>query len=65
MTHQVNYLPETLRPDAADTTPYSVGTRAAALARSSASVALTVALRYLAGRRAFSRVPGTGASGHD
>lgn len=58
MTHQVIYLSEALRPDAADAAPYSAGTHDTAMTQSGRPVALTVALRYLAGRRAFSRAPG-------
>ncbi len=65
MTHQVIYLSEALRPDAAEAVPYSAGTRDAAAAQSGRPVALTVALRYLAGRRAFSRTPGIGPKRHD
>ena len=65
MTHQVIFLSEVLRPPAADTAPYSAGTREAAAAQSGTPVSLTVALRYLAGRRAFSRSRGPATTTHD
>ena len=66
MTHQVIFLSEVLRPRAADTAPYSAGTREApAAAQSGTPVSLTVALRYLAGRRAFSRARGPATTTHD
>ena len=65
MTHQVIFLSELLRPGAADAAPYSIDAREPSLAHSGKPVALTVALRYLAGRRAFKRIRRASPDSHD
>ena len=55
MTHQVIFLSDILRPHATEPAACSLDARGSSLSQTSQPVALTVALRYLAGRGAFKR----------
>lgn len=66
MTHQVIVLSDFQRPEVGDAdAPFSRATRGTTFAQTGTPVALTVALRYLAGRRTLLRAAGGGTPGHD